>query len=161
MGETLLERVMQTGSLVIRKLGGNRAGEIAIHRFLSASSVTTGEMLETLASRTASACAGRQIVAVQDTTEIDFAGREERRRGLGPAGDGMSAGCFIHPLLAIDSESEAVLGLLGARIWKRTDEIAAAPVSTRTLEDKESHRWLEGAECAAASLVAAGACQRL
>jgi len=92
MGTRLIERVMETGSLVVRKLGRDRAGEIAIHRFLSAASVTCGEMVATLATRTAAACAGRRIVAAQDTTEINFAGREERRRGLGPAGDGMSAG---------------------------------------------------------------------
>lgn len=155
MGSTLLDRVMETGSLVIRKLGGDRAGEMAIHRFLSAPSVTTGEMMQTLACRTVAACAGRQIVAVQDTTEINFAGREERRRGLGPAGDGISAGFFIHPLIAVDGETEAVLGLLGAKLWTRTDEIPPASSGVRALEDKESIRWLEGAKCAAACLAGA------
>jgi hypothetical protein len=154
MGSTLIDRVMETGSLVVRKLGRDRAGEMVILRFLSAPSVTTGEMVETLAARTAAACAGRQIVVAQDMTEINFAGREERRRGLGPAGDGISAGFFIHPLIAIDSETDAVLGLLGARIWTRTDEITAANAA-RALEDKESIRWLEGAECAAAGLAEA------
>ncbi len=64
MGSTLIERVMSTGSLVIRKLGRDRAGEIAIHRFLSAPSVTTVEIVETLAGRTAAACAGRRIATV-------------------------------------------------------------------------------------------------
>ena len=150
VGTTLIERVMETGSLVVRKLGSDRAGEMAIHRFLAAPSVATVEIVETLAARTAVACAGRRIVVAQDTTEINFAGREERRRGLGPAGDGISAGFFIHPLIAIDSETEAVLGLVGARIWTRTDEIA--PTQARALEDKESIRWLEGADCAAACL---------
>ncbi len=40
VGSTLVERVVETGALVIRKLGGTRAREIAIHRFLLASSVT-------------------------------------------------------------------------------------------------------------------------
>ncbi len=155
VGSMLIERVMQTGSLVIRKLGRDRAGEMAMHRFLSAPSVTTGEMVATLASRTTAACTGRRIVAVQDTTEINFAGREERRRGLGPAGDGVSAGFFMHPLIAIDSDTGAVLGLLDAKIWTRTDEIAATPARARTIEDKESIRWLQGAECAAARLPAA------
>ena len=52
MGTRLIERVMETGSLVIGKLGCDRAGEIAIHRFLSAASVTCGEMVATLATRT-------------------------------------------------------------------------------------------------------------
>src|ERR1700761_5790791 len=49
VGTELLERVTATGSLVIRKLGETRAGELALHRFLAAPSVTCGEMLETLA----------------------------------------------------------------------------------------------------------------
>jgi hypothetical protein len=121
-GSTLFERVMETGSLVVRRLGGTRAGEMAIHRFLSAPSVTTQEMVETLAARTAAACAGRHIIAVQDTTEINFAGREERRRGLGPGGDGVSAGFFLHPVVAVERGSGDVLGLLGAKVWTRSDE---------------------------------------
>ena len=33
VGDRLIERVVETGSLVIHTLGGDRAGEIAIHRF--------------------------------------------------------------------------------------------------------------------------------
>ena len=155
VGTRLMQRVLDTGSLVIRKLGCDRAGEIAIHRFLSAPAVTCGEMVATLAARTAMACTGRRIVAAQDTTEINFAGREERRRGLGPAGDGLSAGFFMHPVVAIDSETEAVLGLLDARLWTRTDEFVAVPERSRALEDKESMRWLDGAAQAGRQLAQA------
>ena len=162
VGTDLIERVMASGSLVIRKLGATRAGELAIHRFLSAPSVTCKEMLGTLAGRTVAAAAGRRIVVAQDTTEINFAGREANRRGLGAAGDGVSAGFFIHPLVAIDSETEAVLGLLDAHIWTRDDEIEAVPRRKRAIEDKESVRWLRGVERAgelltgAASVVVVG-----
>jgi len=149
VGTELIERVTATGSLVIRKLGTTRAGELAIHRFLSAPSVTCKEMLGTLAGRTLAAALGRKIVVAQDTTEINFSGREANRRGLGPAGDGVSAGFFIHPLVAIDSETEAVLGLLDAHIWTRDDEIEATPRRKRAIEDKESMRWLRGVERAA------------
>jgi hypothetical protein len=149
VGTELIERVTATGSLVIRKLGMTRAGELAIHRFLSAPSVTCKEMLGTLAGRTLAAAKGRRIVVAQDTTEINFSGREANRRGLGPAGDGVSAGFFIHPLAAIDSETEAVLGLLDAHIWTRDDAIEAAPRRKRAIEDKESMRWLSGVERAA------------
>jgi hypothetical protein len=149
VGTELFERVTATGSLVIRKLGDTRAGELAIHRFLAAPSVTCWEMLETLAGRTMAAAAGRRIVVAQDTTEINFAVREANRRGLGAAGDGVSAGFFIHPLIAIDSETEAVLGLLDAHIWTRDDAAKAAPHRQRAIEDKESIRWLRGVERAA------------
>lgn len=159
-GTFLLDRATATGSLVIRKLGQTRAGEQAIHRFLKAPSVTCAEMLRTLAGRTQAACAGRRIVVAQDTTEINFSGRQVNRRGLGPAGDGVSAGFFIHPLVAIDSETEAVLGLLDAHIWTRDGKVAAD--EHRAFEDKESIRWLWGARRAgdlltqAASIVVVG-----
>jgi hypothetical protein len=152
VGTELIERVTATGSLVIRKLGATRAGELAIHRFLSAPSVTCQEMVATLAGRTQLATAGRRIVVAQDTTEINFAGRAANRCGLGAAGDGVSAGFFIHPLVAIDSETEAVLGLLDAQIWTREDAIEAAPRRQRAIEDKESMRWLRGVERAGALL---------
>lgn len=63
MGSALVGRVVETGSLVIRKLGGTRAREIAIHRFLSAPSDTCAEMVETLADGKAAACRVRRIVA--------------------------------------------------------------------------------------------------
>src|SRR3978361_2084844 len=97
-GSELTDGVTATGSLVIRKLGETRAGELAIHRFLSAPSVTCQEMLGTLAGRTLTAAAGRRIVVAQDTTAINFAGRQANRRGLRRRGEGVSAGFFIHPL---------------------------------------------------------------
>ena len=159
-GTLLLDRATATGSLVIRTLGPTRGEELAIHRFLSAPSVTCAEMSRTLAARTQAAAAGRRIVVARDTTEVSFSGRQANRRGLGPAGDGVSAGFFIHPLVAIDSETEAVLGLLDAHVWTREGKVAAS--DKRPFEDKESIRWLRGAERAgelltrAASVVVAG-----
>src|SRR6202790_2419996 len=138
VGTELLERVTATGSLVIRKLGATRAGELAIHRVLSAPSVSCREMLVTLAGSTLAATAPRHIVVAQDTTAINFAGRGANRRGLGAAGDGVAAGFFIHPLVAIDSETEAALGLLDAQIWTRDDAIEAAPRRQRAIEGQDS-----------------------
>jgi hypothetical protein len=67
-----------------------------------------------------------------------------------------------HPLVAIDSETEAVLGLLDAHIWTRDAKTEAAPRRQRAIEDKESMRWLKGVERAgelltdAASVVVVG-----
>ena len=90
IGTELIDRVMATGSLVIRTLGIDRAGEIAFHRFLSAPSVSCTEMLQTLGSRSVAACTGRRVVVAQDTTEINFSGRDANRTGLGPGGDGVA-----------------------------------------------------------------------
>ena len=55
----LLERIAATGTLVVRKLGGGRAGELAIHRLLSQPEVTWQEALDVAAARTADRCRGR------------------------------------------------------------------------------------------------------
>jgi hypothetical protein len=142
VGSVMMERAVATGSLVISKLGVDRAGEVALHRFLSAPSVSCEEMLATLGTRTVGACAGRRVVVAQDTTEINFSGRQANRHGLGPGGDGVSDGFFLHPLIAIDAETGAVLGLLDAQLWTRDGSVETAPRRQRRLEDKESLRWL-------------------
>jgi Transposase DDE domain len=153
-GAILLERVVATGSLVVRKVGGDRAGELSAHRFLGSAHVTPEEILETAGRRTAAACAGRRIVAAQDTTEINFKGRHLRREGLGPAADGETPGFFCHATVAIDADDEALLGVVHARIWTRSPERVLARRS-REIEDKESSRWLEASAAAGDRLSAA------
>ena len=65
-GATLFERVVATGSLVLREVGGDRAGEMSAHRFLGSAHVTSEEILKTAGKRTALACTGRRIVAGHD-----------------------------------------------------------------------------------------------
>lgn len=150
----LIERVATAGTVVLRRVGETRAGERAVHRFLSSPYVGVDRIVETLAGRTAAQCAGRQVVVVQDTTEINFAGRDAKRRGFGPAGDGNTPGFFIHPVIAIDVESEAMVGLVDAAIWTRSSGRVRSRRS-RALEDKESMRWLSGCQAAAAVLAEA------
>jgi hypothetical protein len=109
--------------------------------------VTHQEILATAGRRTASACAGRRIVAAQDTTEINFSGRDRGRRGLGPAGDGKALGFFCHAMVAIDVDDEALLGVVDARIWTRSSTPAPAR-RERTIEDKESIRWIRSTSAA-------------
>jgi len=141
-GTALFERVVETGSLVLRHVGGDRPGEMSAQRFLASRHVRHEEILATAGRRTVSACAGRRIVAAQDTTEINFSGRDRGRKGLGPAGDGKTPGFFCHGMVAIDADDEALLGALHARIWTRSTKPATARRG-RAIEDKESMRWIE------------------
>src|SRR6202790_266991 len=147
----LIERVATAGTLVLRKLGETRAGEKAVHRFLSSPYVSVDRIVETLAARTAAQCIGRRILAIQDTSEINFSGRDKKRRGFGPGGDGTTPGFFIHPVVALDIESQAVVGLVDAEIWTRSGA-RVAPRRKRAIEDKESMRWLSGCQAAAGVL---------
>ena len=153
-GAWLFDQMVSLGTVVLKDLGGGRAGEVAAHRYLSSPYVTSEGVLEALGSRTGEACAGRRVVAAQDTTEISFSGKSAGRRGLGPGGDGKSPGFFIHAVVAVDADSEAMLGVVGARLWTRGTEKVAARGS-RPLKAKESRRWAEGAQMAAERLAVA------
>jgi hypothetical protein len=154
-GAWLFERIVATGSLVLRKIGGDRAGEIAAHRFLDSPQVSAGEIVETLARRTAQACRGRRVIVAQDTTEINFSGRAGARRGLGPAGDGKTPGFFLHAAVAIDAVDEAVVGLLDAAVWtRRAGRVSAR--RQRALAQKESQRWLSTTQVVAERAAEAG-----
>jgi hypothetical protein len=150
-GAWLFEQIVSLGTVVLKDLGGDRAGEVAAHRYLSSPHVTSQRVLEALGGRTGEACAGRRVVAVQDTTEISFAGPSAGRRGLGATGNGKRPGFFIHAVVAMDAQAEALLGLVGARLWTREAELTAHR-HKRPVEGKESRRWIEGAQIAADQL---------
>jgi hypothetical protein len=148
-----IERIAALGTLVLRRIGETRAGEMAVHGFLSSPYVSVDRIVETAAARTAGQCCGRRVLAVQDTTEINFAGREKKRRGFGAAGDGKTPGFFIHPVIAVDIETEAVVGLVHAAIWTRsTGRKNKKERRDLPFEEKESARWLTGCQAAAAIL---------
>ena len=140
-----LQRIVATGSLVVKRLGGDRAGEISAHRLLSSPHASLAALIDTISVRTAEACEGCDVVCAQDTSEINFKGRSVAREGLGAGGDGVSAGFFVHPLVAMEADTGAVLGLAGAVIWTRQPD-KVTPQATRDVGDRESQRWLQATE---------------
>ncbi len=123
----------------MRQLGGNRAGEIRLTRFLRNDAVTPEEMLAQAARRTSERCAGRHVLAIQDTTVL---------RSAGGGGD------YLHAVMALDAEDGAILGLIDGQFLTR-DKGRRAERRAALIEEKESFRWLEGADQAAS--VCAGA----
>lgn len=116
----------------MRRLGGDRAGEIRLTRFLRNPSVTPSEMAQTAGQATSGRCAGRHVLAIQDTTVV-------RSEGGG--------GLYLHAVVAVDADDDAILGLIGGQFLSRTEgrkaERRALPI-----EEKESYRWLQGAALA-------------
>jgi hypothetical protein len=114
-------------------LGGNRAGEIRLTRWLRNPAVTSEAMVAEAALRTAQRCAGRHVLAIHDTTVV-------RSDGGG--------GLYLHPTLAVDAEDGTIIGLTHACFLSRTAG-KAADRRKKPVADKESARWLEAAQRAA------------
>ena len=156
-GDIITEQIVATGSLVLRRFGGGRDGELAAARFLASPKVTPEGIIDIHATRTEAAARGRRIVAVQDTTEVNFSGRARRRKGLGPAGDGKSPGFFIHAAVAVDADSEQLLGVLDAQTWTRPQGGKRKRRQTCTVEEKETMRWIGAMRTAHLRLLRAAA----
>jgi hypothetical protein len=107
------------------------------------------------ASRTAERVAGREIIVVQDTSELILGGRRAKANGYGPVGKGGGTrGLLLHAALALDADNEALLGLVDAQVWNR-DKGKVTPRRSRATADKESQRWLSAAAQAGGALSAA------
>jgi hypothetical protein len=104
------------------------------------------------ASRTAARVAGREIIVVQDSSELILGGRRAKANGYGPVGKGGGTrGLLLHAALALDADSDALLGLVDAQVWNR-DKGKVTPRRSRATADKESQRWLSVAAQAGAAL---------
>lgn len=151
-GQRILDAIVARNSLVLRTIGGGRAGEVAVGRYLDSDAVTFEGVIVDAATRTLAAARGRPVLAIQDTTEINFSGRSARRTGLGATNDAAAPGFFCHPTLLVDIEHEAVLGIARADIWTRADDGARAKPHRhkRALTEKESRRWIDATMAATA-----------
>lgn len=141
-------------SVCLRRLGNDRAGEVRFGRFLANDKVTVARLLEGWGEQTATAVVGRHVLAIQDTSEINFRTSPERRRGLGEIGKGSGRGLLVHPMLAVDASNGHCLGLVTGQLWTRAGRVTV-PHRQRALADKESQRWLSTAERAKPVLAAA------
>jgi hypothetical protein len=140
----------------IRRLAGTRAREMQFTRFLRNASVTADEMAAHAAQRTAGRAAGRDVVVIQDTSELALGGARAKASGYGPVGKGGALrGLLLHAVLAVDAGSGEVLGLVDAKVRNREGGKATARRSRKTSE-KESQRWLDGTMRAGEVLAAAG-----
>jgi|SRR6202789_591791 len=131
-------------TVCLKRLGGDRAGELRAGRFFASPQVTTAKIIAGWSRQTGAACAGRHVLAIDDTCEVKFPTTAQRRRGLGPVKKGRAYGLLVHSMIAVDAASGACLGLVGGQIWTR-DGVNPIPHRKRPLEQRESMRWLDAA----------------
>jgi Transposase DDE domain len=154
-GAALLEGMVVRASCCVRRAADGRRSEIVRYgRFLANEKVTLDALLAGWGEQTAIAAAGRHVLAIQDTSELNFRTTAERRRGLGEIGKGVGRGLLLHAMLALDAENNACLGLVAGEVWTRQGRVEV-PHEKRRPQEKESWRWISTAERAKGVLAAA------
>ena len=98
-------------------------------------------LVEGWGAEIAEACEGRHVLAIQDTSEINFATTKGHDRGLGEIGKGVGRGVLLHAMLGLDAETGGILGLTPGRVWTRSGRVTT-PHKQRPLSEKETERWL-------------------
>jgi hypothetical protein len=151
----LLGAMVGRQSVCLRRLAsGRRGGIVGFGRFLSNPKVTSEAVIEGWSAGLEAACEARHVLAIQDTSEITFATKAGRDRGLGKIGKGGGRGVLLHPLLAADAQTGGLLGLVSGRVWTRAG-VQQAPHAKRPLSQKESARWISVPEAAKTCLAKA------
>ncbi len=156
VGNALVASMRRERTLCLPQLAKDRNQFVQFGRFVANPAVTTQEMLASTARLTDERAAGRHVLAIMDTTDLRFATHEASKRGFGRDANDTCPGLFLHPVLAVDAGDGGVIGLVDCVVLNRTE----GPVSdhkTRAADQKESRRWLHGAEIAADRLTAAAA----
>jgi hypothetical protein len=147
----VLDTMSQKPSLKFPAGCNGRAETEAAYRFLDNDKVGKDEVLFPHRGATLERIRAQKVVLIpQDTTELDLTRPHEIMVGAGPLNDGSRVGFHDHVLLAFTPEG-VPLGVVAADVWARDFEgfdkdadQKRAERRAKSIEEKESHRWLEG-----------------
>jgi hypothetical protein len=126
---------------------------LAAYRFFNHKKITHYDILAPHQSATLERIKRERIVLIpQDTTEIDFSGRQPIT-GMGYLSTENTHGFYLHPGLAITPE-RSCLGVIHMQTWTREKIGIRHERNKKSIEQKESHCWLKGYEAANAVALA-------
>jgi hypothetical protein len=146
-GGVILEQMLTSKTVCYRRFDETRKSCLGAWRFFANEKVTAEKIVDSWGEGTREAVVGRHVLAIPDTTEVHFATRPKRRRGLGQCGHGNAHGLLAHTMLAVDADSGACLGLVTGQIWTRKT-VQTTPLRKRALAARESRRWVDTAAAA-------------
>jgi hypothetical protein len=145
-----LSRMAEHGTCVVNRLGSCRAEKMSMYRFLGNQRVEPGLVVEAMRSHCRSVMKPRHYLCIQDTSEADYTGSNGRRDPdeLGPVGNDVNQGLFIHPCMMVDAEEMCAVGFGDIELYIRDSNEKADPKQRKhdglAARDKESKRWING-----------------
>jgi hypothetical protein len=149
-GTDILNEMIKKETVVLNRLSNNRAQLVGCCRFFNNESVSEESLIEGTVSRCESIVEGLDVLAIQDTSEINFQhhiGKLSKGDGdLGPVGNDKDIGFFIHPVLVLDSKDGFPIGFSHIHVWNRQWDKQTKHdrnYNKLPIEEKESYRWID------------------
>jgi hypothetical protein len=143
VGADFLAAMMAKRSSCLRELGGDRSGERRFGRLLHSERVTAEEMAQTAATHTGRAVSGRHVLAIQDTTALNFTKHAKSKSGFGVIGAGTDIGLYVHPVIVVEAaagmrgvnHAGGIIGLADVSVYRR-EPAPAKPRRSRSRKRK-------------------------
>ena len=157
VGALFFKRLVDKMTICIKSLGGDRATEVAFNRFLGNENVDPKSICMELAIKTNQSCLGKlHVLCIQDTVQLTYPTQSLKKDHFGPTGDANTKGLFVHPGIIVDASNRDILGTSGIITWCRDEKYLNQAKKSRTIEEKESIRWIDTAISAKQNITNAG-----
>lgn len=135
----------------IRQLSADDASAKGFYRFLQNDRVSEEDIVSNLSANCKSACSGKYVVCIQDTTEINLSSHSNRIKkdsdiGTTNAKNEKGLGFLLHPSLVVDAAACIPYGYADVKIWSRPLTFSSKferKYNALPIEQKESYKWIE------------------
>lgn len=136
----------------VHEITMTEAEQKAAYRFLSNEKVEEKILIDTAKERSSYLCEGKDVLVIQDTTEINLdnhRNRIERGSGIGLTGNNEDLGFFLHGSLVLDAHRETCLGFSDIQLWHRDEDKEDKDqrnYKKLPIEKKESYKWIKACD---------------
>jgi hypothetical protein len=151
-GLHIAKQMLEKPTSILHQINNNRSNFVAACRFFKNPKVDNIKLIQPLLNSTAESSVGKDVLVIQDTTELNYehhSGYLSRKdKDLGPTGNDIDMGFFMHPSIVIDLKNEILLGASDLHIWNRRYDKKKKnerDYKKEPIEIKESYRWIASA----------------
>jgi Transposase DNA-binding len=153
-GNKILNDLFSKSVHSIRQFSQSEADAKGVYRFLSNDRVSEDDIIMNLSTTCKTACTGKFVVCIQDTTEINLS--KHRNRILKDEFIGTTnqkgeygLGFLLHPSFVLDAQSGIPYGYADIKVWNRSLTLKTKferSYNKLPITEKESYKWIEVSE---------------
>ena len=149
----IINQMEKYETAIINRFSETHSEDVAASRFFNNKATNIEALIGASQYRTASLVQGKHVLCISDTSEINLQKHVGKLlktdSDLGPVGNNSDIGFFIHSSLVVDASNSFPLGVSSIivfnRNWDKLDK-DRRNYKEQPIEEKESYRWIVGAE---------------